>query len=296
MCIRDSFADADTDYDGDSLSLSEEYSLWKTYRDHDGLDPLIYSDGNQYSLYDRDGSGHRPGAPRHDPFAKQADFLHWAGGRAGYLNAGYGTVTWRGSTYDVRDFNHDHAVSPPKPTPTDPAPDASPGYARSEQNYFDFDATRCAPSTCGKLSDNERDEDADGLTNFDEAHGRLQPGYWAGCYRGEVAFGVPYAETDIVDPDSDGDGVRDGADDQDHDDLSNIAEMSRNAASGHPILNSCDDKDAIKYPRNDPSDMGRVNPFNPCLPDPNARTCSLHPGLGGAAAAPFDGSPYFVLN
>ena len=42
---------------------------------------------------------------------------------------------------------------------------------------------------------------------------------------------VTYAGTDIADEDSDGDGVRDGADDQDHDDIPNIDELSRNAAT-----------------------------------------------------------------
>jgi hypothetical protein len=278
------FADAGIDYDGDSLTLSEEFSLWTAYRDHAGLDPLIYSDGNQYSLYDRDGAGHRPGAPRHDPFAKQADFLNWAGG------AGYRNVSFQGSMYDILDFNHDHAVS----TAPDYENDQSdPEYYRSEAHYFDFDQPQIGDAprlTDGKLSDDERDEDADGLTNFDESHGRLQPGYWAGCYKGETPFGVPYAGTDIVDPDTDGDGVRDGADDQDHDDLSNLAEMSRNAASGQPIVSGCDEEGAAIY--NGP---GRVNPFNPCLPDIAARTCSRHP-VGGASAAPFDDSDPFVLN
>jgi hypothetical protein len=278
------FADADTDYDGDSLTLSEEYSLWKAYRDHDGLDPLIYSDGNQYSLYDRDGAGHRPGAPRHDPFAKQADFLNWA------QRSGYGNVSFQGSMYSLLDFNHDHAVSA---DPVYEGDQSDPEYYRSEAHYFDFDQRRIgdlARPVDGKLSDDERDEDADGLTNFDESHGRLQPGYWTGCYKGELPFGVPYAGTDIVDPDTDGDGVRDGADDQDHDDLSNLAEMSRNAASGHPISGSCDDAGAPSY-----SGPGRVNPFNPCLPDITARTCSRHPG-GAHSSAPFDDSDYFVLN
>jgi hypothetical protein len=270
------FADADTDYDGDSLSLAEEFALWTAYRDHDGLDPLIYSDGNQYSLYDRDGAGHRPGLPRHDPFAKQADFLSWAGGE-GYLN-----VTWHGAIYDIRDFNHDHMVDPNRHLTNG----ADPEYYWSELHYFDYDSNL-------KLSDDERDEDADGLTNFDEAHGRLTSGYWSGCYTTEVPFGVPYAGTDIVDPDTDGDGVRDGADDQDHDDLPNIDEMSRNAATGHPIIKSCDTAGAIVY---DPNGPGRVNPFNPCLPDYRARTCSRHPGLGGGSASPFDGSKYNVLN
>ena len=34
-----------------------------------------------------------------------------------------------------------------------------------------------------------------------------------------------YAGTDLVDADTDGDGVRDGADDQDHDDIPNIMEL-----------------------------------------------------------------------
>jgi hypothetical protein len=265
------FPDANVDYDGDSLTLGEEFSLWQAYRDNDGLDPLIYSDGNQYSLYDRDGAGHRPGAPRHDPYAKHAEFLSWAQG------AGYLTVSSGGSTFDLRDFNHDGTVSAVP----------SGNYYRSEQTYFDFDSN-------GKLSDDERDEDADGLTNYDEAHGRLTPGYWAGCYTAETPYQVAYAGTNIVDPDTDGDGVRDGADDQDHDDIPNIAEMSRNAASpqpGHAIVKGCDSQGAVKLA----PDAGRVNPFNPCLPNISARSCTRHPSLTGAAA-PFDGSDYNVLN
>jgi len=267
------FPDADVDYDGDSLTLHEEFELWTAFRDNAGLDPLIYSDGNQYSLYDRDGSGHRPGAPRHDPFAKHNEFLSWAGAN------GYLTVSSPTGTFDLRDFNHDGTVSASREVDG-----VEPDYYRSELSYYDFDSN-------GKLSDDERDEDADGLTNYDEAHGRLLPSYWSGCYARETTYQVPYAGTSMVDPDTDGDGVRDGADDQDHDDIPNLAEMSRNAASGHRIVNACNDKDAVKRA----SDEGRVNPFNPCLPNPAARTCTRHPGLGGAAA-PFDDSDYFVLN
>ena len=159
-----------------------------------------------------------------------------------------------------------------------------PDYYRSEQGYYDFDSN-------GKLSDDERDEDADGLTNFDETHGRMLPGYWAGCYARESPYTVAYAGTNPVDADTDGDGVRDGADDQDHDDIPNVAELSRNAASGHMIVNSCSDKNAVTQS----PDPGRVNPFNPCLPDASARTCARHPGLG-SLPAPFDDSDYFVLN
>ncbi len=32
------------------------------------------------------------------------------------------------------------------------------------------------------LSDEERDEDADGLSNFDEDRGRVRPDWWTSCY------------------------------------------------------------------------------------------------------------------
>ena len=271
------FSDAGTDYDGDSLTLRDEFELWKAFRDHQGLDPLIYSDGNQYSAYDRRPDGRRPGPVRSaalDPFRKQADFLAWAFG-----GAGYGNVWIAGHTYDIRDFNRSETVSS--------APETNgvePDYYVAERQYFDFDFD-------GKLSDDERDEDADGLTNFDESSGRMRSEYWAGCYSQEKAFNVPYAGTSLVDGDSDGDGVRDGADDQDHDDIPNLMELSRNAASGRHLGEGCG-KEGVE----DPSPaFGRVNPFNPCLPDPNSRTCPRHPGLQGAPA-PFDGSPnYYVL-
>ncbi len=63
----------------------------------------------------------------------------------------------------------------------------------------------------------------------------MTAGYWKGCYDKEKPFPIEYAGTDLVDPDSDGDGVRDGADDQDHDDIPNVMELSRNAASGRAI-------------------------------------------------------------
>ena len=229
---------------------------------------MIYSDGNQYSLYDRRPDGRRPGNPRHDPFAKHVEFLSWASSEK------YASVWIRGTVYDIRDMNNDGSVSS----------SPQPGYINSEQYYYDFDEDN-------KLSDDERDEDADGLTNFDEAHGRMLPGYWGGCYTGEKPYPVSYASTSLVNPDSDGDDVRDGADDQDHDDIPNLMELSRNAASGRTFAQAC------KAGGVDPAPArGRVNPFNPCLPYTDSRTCARHPGLDGAFA-PFDGSPdYLVAN
>ena len=59
----------------------------------------------------------------------------------------------------------------------------------------------------------------------------MTPEYWTACYASEKPYTITYAGTDLVDADTDGDGVRDGADDQDHDDIPNVMELSRNAAS-----------------------------------------------------------------
>jgi hypothetical protein len=60
---------------------------------------------------------------------------------------------------------------------------------------------------------------------------------------------------------SDGDGINDGADDQDFDGWSNVDELS-----------------PATY---------RVQPFNPCLPDYTSRTCSKHPPIEDSYP-PFD--------
>jgi hypothetical protein len=105
---------------------------------------------------------------------------------------------------------------------------------------------------------------------------------------------VHYTGTDVTDPDSDGDGVRDGADDQDHDDIPNLLEVSRIMASGIDDRGTgdCTPRTGLPTPPNThhASSYGRVNPFNPCLPATWSRTCDLHPGFGDAPA-PFDGSP-----
>ena len=170
-------------------------------------------------------------------------------------------------------------------------------------------ASSTTPTTRQRqLADDERDEDADGLTNFEETHGRLHPGVLGGCYSMEAPT-RRYAGTQVDDADSDGDGVRDGADDQDHDDLPNLMELSRFAASGHidwqPVARAASARDRVPRgrratatasltPRTQPPRVwGRVNPFNPCLPATNSRTCTSHPGLSGSGA-PFDDSPNWL--
>ena len=215
--------DGATDYDGDSLTQAEEHRAWRYTIATGGpntLTPLGYSDGEQFSVYQKPfGDDRRAPALLAAGYAKQTQFLNWATG-AGYRNVRLtnGSPSWLGVaqvTYALLDFNRDGAEANTILT----------GYDRSETRYYDF-------NNDGFLSDNERDEDADGLTNYDETHGRMTPGWWQSCYSGEASHGVHFAAPDFLDSDSDGDTVRDGADDQDHDDIPNVMELSRVAASG----------------------------------------------------------------
>lgn len=275
-------SDGDLDFDGDSLTLREEQKLWryavKQGRATRTLHPLHYSDGRQYSIGQLDADGRREPTLAAAGYDRHQSFLDWASAN------GYRTVhltdhqdPWYSakSPYELLDFNRDGSESAV----------ILPGYDRPETTYYDH-----LPD--GWLSDDERDEDADGLTNFDEMHGRMTPGWWASCYASEATFGIPYAGTDATDPDSDGDGIRDGADDQDHDDIPNLMELSRIAASGlWDAQGECVPLEGLPSPpdTNHPDAYGRVNPFNPCLPAELSRTCSLHPGFADSAA-PYDGS------
>lgn len=104
--------------------------------------------------------------------------------------------------------------------------------------------------TTGPVDDDLRDADADALGNWVEFNGPMVPEWWGKRYTNEKPYDESYSGPSAVDPDSDGDGVRDGADDQDFDGWSNIDELERGPY--------------------------RIQPFNPCLPDYNSRTCSTY--------------------
>jgi hypothetical protein len=189
--------DADIDHDGDGLTMTDEFLLWKYYGN--GQVPLNYSDGLQ----------------------KSADV----------------------------------------DAPTDPT-----------LAYMDINRD-------GKLSDDERDADGDGLTNWDESHGRMLQDWWTKFYDGQNApKETPYPNTfpgvSMVDPDSDGDGIPDGADDQDHDGLSNAFEMDRPSNwIGTWVISG-------SFPFADPENpWAAVQPYNPCKPV-KSYSCHLHPPLG----------------
>lgn len=137
------------------------------------------------------------------------------------------------------------------------------------------------------LDDDERDADGDGLNNWDESHGRMLEVWWPAEHDGQIepkesAYpGINFLDNaDLIqagqldalaDPDIDGDGVLDGADDADHDGLTNQFEVRRP-----------DDWQAdIGFAPPGPStnDYAYVNPFNPCKPF-NSERCHTHPPFG----------------
>jgi hypothetical protein len=275
--------DAATDHDGDSLSLKEEYDLWRfavsqgTPRQ---LERLAYSAGEQYSLSTRAaGTGNRTPTQHADGYAKQAQFLAWANA-AGYAKvqlADIGTDLWdpqaswwapRGAPYDIRDANRDRVLSD------------------DERYYFDFGSGR----RDGMLDDAERDEDADGLSNYAETGGCMNRDLWNTLFDRETRYPLSFAATRLDDPDSDGDGIRDGADDQDHDDVPNLMECNRLLAAGTTV----EDPRKADAPRPDLPASGFINPFNPCLPHASSRTCRHY--LVGNPWAPFnaDDKYYFI--
>jgi hypothetical protein len=138
----------------------------------------------------------------------------------------------------------------------------------------------------GSLGDDERDADADGLGNWDEVRGRMTEAWWPKQHDGQnEPKESKYPDIDFLDnedtaprfdahtdPDMDGDGVLDGADDSDHDGLSNAFEVHRPADWISVALAT----DEIPSPSNP---WAYTNPFNPCKPF-NSERCHLHPPFG----------------
>jgi hypothetical protein len=197
------FADQDTDYDGEGLTLGQEYLLW-THTGNHAL-PLNYSDGLQTTV-------ETPLPP--DEILQPLD------------NAAFGS------------------------------------------HYHD-----------GMLDDAERDADGDKLSNWDEFNGRMNQDWWTAAFTDEKAYPLTYTGTDAFDPDTDGDGVLDGDDDQDHDGLSNAFEVSRpwNWSLTYISKNGDTPHDGTDgEPDYDPNPYARVQPFNPCKPV-FSETCHRHP-------------------
>jgi hypothetical protein len=126
------------------------------------------------------------------------------------------------------------------------------------------------------LGDDERDGDGDGLNNWDEQHGHFTEAWWPAFHDGEIApQETKYPEIDFLDvedlpdldalitPDMDGDGILDGADDHDHDGLSNQFEVERPDDWYTDAWTISGDPPAFS---SGPNPWAYTNPFNPCKP------------------------------
>jgi hypothetical protein len=233
------------DFDGDGLTTLEEYRAWRiTGSSFDtghvsvGLESALgYSDGTKYSR-----ASEVPPVP-----------------------------AWRSASFGLAN-------------PTQPFP---PMYD-----------THGDPGT---YQDDERDADADGLGNFIESvHGPGHYTWWVGfwkqeslqiepwkkkgyCYVPGVASEQrpgdfdqrPFADVDLADPDVDGDTLLDGEDDQDNDDYSNIIELYEvfKDVDGSGDPDWCGKPGGLVPTIFRAGEEWAVNAFNPCVPNPNSRTC-----------------------
>lgn len=129
----------------------------------------------------------------------------------------------------------------------------------------------------GFIADHEKDVDNDGIDNFAEAHGPMSsPSWWTDIYGnpssnecGAQESAYPLSQfqgTNFLDPDSDGDGVRDGPDDVDHDGYSNRFETYRPGVYNTPGTLWCTTYVSTTHPGTNPNPAARVQPFNPCKP------------------------------
>ena len=173
-------------------------------------------------------------------------------------------------TFHIRDFDRSGVVEP------------------DEETYYDHDEN-------GMLDDSERDEDATACrTGPRRAVACSRPIGRRSTRRRRRRCFLSFPGTLLDDEDTDGDGIRDGADDPDHDDIPNVMECSRSLAGNGT-------RDALDAPA--PGADGRlphgwVNPFAPCLPYAYSRSCERIVTIG-EGWAPFNTKPadiYFIHN
>jgi hypothetical protein len=158
----------------------------------------------------------------------------------------------------------------PMPVPAWKSPDYNLGFEAPDYPAV-LDRNRRVERT-----DDERDADHDGLSNYVETTGPGHAAWWtaflaaasvepwpgAKPHENYSYFGAflrrPFADVDLADPDVDGDSLLDGEDDQDNDDWNNMIEMYNFISVDTP------------------AGTRRTNAFNPCAPDTESRTCPLY--------------------
>ncbi|MBJ7332108.1 MAG: hypothetical protein JHC95_19575 [Solirubrobacteraceae bacterium] len=162
--------------------------------------------------------------------------------------------------------------------------------------------------TGAPVEDDEKDADHDGLGNWSEANGTMTQKWWQDVYPNETPYDLRnFTDTDLNDPDTDGDGCVDGLDDQDADDWPNWTESGAHSttwtdgvtqwAFGFGPIGLAGNLIPAWDGWADAVGNGTVpfaaHAFNPCLPDADSRTCRKYvkPGNG----VPPQASPGYII-
>jgi hypothetical protein len=264
LAIKTDACRADTD--GDSVEDGYEYQAAVDLNHYPSTPPLPYPGKRPYPNPLDPGDG-QPGGTDYDGDGLQLreEFLLWLRYSADGVRRPGRPATLSGLLYSD---GLQRSIDPPPAAPADPL-----------YNWaLDFDEDNV-------LSDDQRDADADGLGNWDEVRGQMLEAWWPAQHDGtnepkESKYpNIDFLDNEDIpgfdahtDPDVDGDGVLDGADDYDHDGLSNQFEVRRpddwlaDAGFAPPVFPA-------------PNPWAYTNPFNPCKPF-NSERCHRHPPFG----------------
>jgi hypothetical protein len=252
------------DTDGDVVEDGYEYQSALDINQNPRTPPLPYPGKRPYPNALDPGDGQPAGTDYDgDGLALRDEFLLWIGFSSDGVRRPARPTTLSGLLYS--DGLQKSIDSPPLAAPADPL-----------YNWaLDWDENN-------ELSDDERDADADGLGNWDELRGQMTEAWWPKRHDGDnEPKESQYPDIDFldnedtapafnahVDPDMDGDGVLDGADDNDHDGVSNQFEVRRPDDWFSDAFFGIDtDGDGQPDTFNTgPNPWAYTNPFNPCKP------------------------------
>jgi hypothetical protein len=267
-----------SDTDGDSVEDGYEHQSALDLNHYPRTPPLPYPGKRPYPNALDPGDG-VPGGTDYDGdgLKLREEFLLWMGYSSDGVGRGGHPTTLSGLLYS--DGLQKSIDSPPPAAPADPLLNWA----------LDIDDN-------DQLSDDERDADADGLGNWDELRGRMTEEWWPAQHDGDPEpKESKYPEIDFldnedtapafnahVDGDMDGDGVRDGADDSDHDGLSNQFEVRRPddwLSDSFDLIDTDGDGAGDTFVFGGSNPWAYTNPFNPCKPF-NSERCHSHPPFG----------------